>query len=77
MGIPGGYWEGLYRVPTDMLLRVHPPTSDRRERVLPAGEGGSDAGWASPGYRCSAAGTAPDHPTGPVGPLQGPPCLDP
>ena len=45
VGNPGGYWGGLYRVPSHRSEERSPAAdSDRRERA-PAGRGWSEAGW--------------------------------
>ena len=64
----GGYGEGLYRVPS-LLLGEVPSTAERAPEAPARGW----SGW----YWGPGAGRLLDHPPGPVGSLQDPPCPGP
>ena len=63
---------GYYQAPTDRALRYPPPTSDHRERALPPGQGGSDAGGTAPSRVTQRSPVQVPTPAGPGRPAPPP-----
>ena len=79
---PGGYGTGVgtgWGIPGGYTGEYYPATCEPTRRTATAGsgpshrEGGTEAGWASPGYRVRRRGRLPDtHPLQPLRGFRGP-----